>query len=342
MGESENTMNNTIKKTASADYTNDNIFSKMSKNIEFGTSMFSEISPEITENDHREMIISLVREGKIGADTIGAILDARKAYEEKAEKEHSIHNHLHNICQNNSGYISDMLGAVNSFNDIGFNVRIVEKENWLLSIPTDKFTIVVTVGGYTKGGVHWNPTFVEIPAELLDTCFKQAIDKYGRPLLGHILEVYHLGGRFFEGKISTEEVVARGDRLVATLRMHGWNSAMSEFEFEKWLDHQPAGWLAVVIRAILSGGTGHITCSNCAHAIFDNSGYVRCRKCKFEVPIRDNKFDKYIEFARRKEVCRDIVLSDVVRDVTHDCSVKRAVTRMEACRLQKVARKYNK
>jgi hypothetical protein len=243
--------------------------------------------------------------------------------------------------QNHKELIGELVSIIAKYNDLGIEVDTYKMFRFNIVFgTTPKFRVEINDDLRT---VRWYAHGVVMPSAALKMAYDNAMTKYGMPLVRDVLNVYNKGGAYWDDNINTDDVVKRGYRLVKTLETLGWKSDMSEYDYLTWKGTLPEFWLECVIRAILSGAEGKMTCLSCKHAVFNEHGYARCRKSTHQVSIEDGHLAHYIEFAKTKKVYGTCVTSDVITNVTHeDCHLKDRVNRKQLCKLQELYHLYGK
>jgi hypothetical protein len=236
--------------------------------------------------------------------------------------------------------IAELVSAINKFNDLGVEVDTYKAYRIHLTwLSTPKFRIEINDD---LQNLEWHAYGVCMPSGALTKAYNWVIEKYGFALIRDIISVYNAGGKFWDD-LSALEVARRGWRLVETLKGHGWNPEMSEIQYQTWKDDLPEYWVECVIRAILSGTTGHATCLGCKNAVFNLHGYVRCRKCTHSVPIENDRLASYIDLAKETHVYGSTVTSDIVPNVNHEeCHLALRGTKKELVHIQKVYHRCGK
>jgi hypothetical protein len=298
------------------------------------------IATNPTASEISELCANALRAGlldKQDVDRIAGVLDREVRIAERRQKA------FVSACEQNREHapmIADIVSAINKFVDLGVEVDTYKAYRLHLTcISTPKYMIEIDD---SRNGLEWHAHSVRMPSAALTRAYNWVIEKYGLPLTRDIISVYNAGGKFWD-EPSAIEVARRGWRLVETLKSHGWDPSMSEVQYQAWKGDLPEFWLECVVRAILSGATGRMTCLGCQHAIFNAHGYVRCTKCTHSVPIEYDRLASYIELAKETHVYGSTVTSDIVPNVNREeCHLALRGTRRELTRLQKAYHKFGK
>lgn len=305
--------------------------------------MKNNIENGITKEMMAAAMNEAINSGVIDDKFIGMMLDSAKKKREASEAEIKIIEEARGEDLVNSKRLDEIVGAIDKWHQLGVRVIRIGSITDMIRRTTEspeKFTIKVDD---CFGDVFWEEHGVIIPGALLMKCYDQAVGKYGVPLIRDIITTFEKGGIFWEKDVSKYEIPERGTRLVETLKKRGWNPEMQQWEYDTWKRNLPEGIIPVIIRTIMTGATGHMNCLGCKYAIFDDSGYCRCCRKTDYVPINGNRLAGYISFAKKKEVYADCVYSDVIRDITAECPVRKKVCSEEQLRFnQAYYRKHNK
>lgn len=237
----------------------------------------------------------------------------------------------------NANLLDEVITYINEWNSVGV---AVERSTVHPCIP-DIAGFRICLNDWTTS-VEYSRRFVTMPTAYLGKAWTQVVSKYGRDLIKEIVTVLAEGGPFWTETISTEEVSRRGTRLVETLKKHGFSPAWRGYaDFSTWKSNLPEGWLACVIRTIMSGKTGSMHCLSCKHAVFTESGYVRCMKETRWVNTTHGIPD-WVMKAKTKKVYGNVLYTDIIEDVTTKCDRCERIPKRELRARQAIYHRHEK
>ena len=234
--------------------------------------------------------------------------------------------------------LSDYTWAIEKFQRLGVEVRYAGF-NML-----DRFSVIVAKH---FDEVTFGSMSVHVPASHLADFYDEAEELLGKELIKKIVKVSADGGQFSQHRdlnveIPKAEVHARVERLVKFMIKLGYQKSFYSFEWERFESKFPKYYLDYMIRCILEGNTGVLTCASCTHATFIEGGFLRCDEKRMQEVDTSDGVPERLNHATTQRVWFGKIDSNIIShpEKMHDCWQYQRSTKTAA--IKKAAEVNNK